>query len=256
MRLRLRRRAQRRPATFEPLETRCVLSSLSWEVGPVRPLPTEESVQTALESFGRFGDGVQLDNVRSLYGLTGQGQTVAVIDTGIAYDQRALGGGFGPEARVVGGWDVAERDSDPYDDAPAGFHGTHVAGILAAADDRRPGIAPGVDLVALRVFDDLGNGKLEWVEQALQWIARHRNAFRYPITTVNLSLGTNYNGDRPPDYAVLEDELKTLWESGILVVAAAGNSFAQYGRPGVSYPAASPYVLPVASLDANGRLSR
>ena len=51
---------------------------------------------------------------------------ITLIDTGIAYDHLALGGGFGTSFRVVGGWDFAENDADPYDDAPAGFHGTHV----------------------------------------------------------------------------------------------------------------------------------
>ncbi len=255
MRLRTRRRALRRPVTFEPLENRCVLSSVSASVGSVEPFPQEGSVRAAVESTERFGKGVQLDKVRSLYGLTGRGQTIAVIDTGIAYDQRALGSGYGSAARVVGGWDVAEQDADPYDDGPAGFHGTHVAGIIAADDPLRPGVAPGVDLVTVRVFDDLGNGSLAWVEQALRWVADNRDAYRYPITAVNLSLGTSYNGTSPPDYAVLEDELRTLWDAGILVVAAAGNDFGRYGRPGLSYPAASPYVLPVGSLDATGRLS-
>ncbi len=255
MRLRTRRRALRRPVTFEPLENRCVLSSLSLQIGSVEPFPQEGSVGTAVESTARFGKGVQLDKVRSLYGLTGRGQTIAVIDTGIAYDQQALGSGYGKAARVVGGWDVAEQDADPYDDGPAGFHGTHVAGIIASDDQLRPGVAPGVDLVSVRVFDDLGNGTLAWVEQALRWVADNRNAYRYPITAVNLSLGTSYNGTSPPDYAALEDELRTLWDAGILVVAAAGNGFGQYGRPGLSYPAASPYVLPVGSLDATGKLS-
>src|SRR5438105_11244333 len=68
---------------------------------------------------------------RSQYGLFGDGQTVAVIDSGIAYDQTALGGGLGSSYKVVGGWDFAENDANPYDDAPAGFHGTHVSGIVA-----------------------------------------------------------------------------------------------------------------------------
>ncbi len=257
MRLRPRRRALRRPATFEPLESRCLLSSLNLEVGSVRPLPEEEGIPVApaVRVGDRFGTGVQLDQVRSLYGFTGRGQTIAVIDTGIAYDQQALGGGFGNQARVVGGWDAAEQDSDPYDDGPAGFHGTHVAGIIAADDDRYPGVAPGVDLVAVRVFDDVGNGTMAWVEQALRWVNQNRNSFRYPITTVNLSLGAEYNGSAPPTWATLEDEFRALRQNGILTVAAAGNSFSRYGAEGLSYPAASPYVLPVGSLDADGNLS-
>ncbi|MFC1759414.1 S8 family serine peptidase, partial [Planctomycetota bacterium] len=81
-------------------------------------------------------------NVRERFQLDGLGQTVAVIDSGIAFDHDALGGGYGPDFRVVGGWDFTEpHDRSPYDDAPVGLHGTHVAGIIGSSDDQYPGIA-------------------------------------------------------------------------------------------------------------------
>jgi Subtilase family len=194
-------------------------------------------------------------DVQRLFGLRGENQTVAVIDSGVAWDHVALGKGFGPGYRVVGGWDFAENDAMPYDDAPAGYHGTHVSGIIAADDPTRSGVAPGVDLVALRVFDDNGKGQLSWTESALRWVHQNRNAFESPITTVNLSLGSTWNSDSVPGWGTLEDELLQLQQDGIVVVASAGNSFKQYNAPGLSYPAASPYVIPVASADANGQLS-
>ena len=194
--------------------------------------------------------------VRDVYGFVGTGQTVAVIDSGIAYDHVALGGGFGSGYQVVGGWDFTEEnDADPHDDGPAGFHGTHVAGIIASGDAQTPGVAPGVDLVALRVFNDMGLGYVSWVEQALAWVHDHRIDFRYPITTVNLSLGSDWNGSTPPGWATLEDELAVLAGDGIFIAVAAGNSFVDYGAAGLAYPAASPHVVPVASVDANGQLS-
>src|SRR3990172_1067365 len=58
---------------------------------------------------------------RAKYGFRGNGQTGAVIDTGIAYDHVALGGGLGPGFRVVGGRDfTAENGADPSDHAPDG----------------------------------------------------------------------------------------------------------------------------------------
>ena len=194
--------------------------------------------------------------VRSQFGLSGGRQTVAVIDSGIAYDHVALGGGLGKAYRVVGGWDFAENDADPYDDGPAGYHGTHIAGILGAADGVHPGVAPGVDLVALRVFDDRGQGQFAWVEKALRWVHEHRNAFDNPITTVNISLGTDWNAATLPQWATFEDELALLAADGIFVSAAAGNSFLVYGKAGLSYPAVSQHVTPVASVDASGDLSR
>lgn len=198
-----------------------------------------------------------LREVRAKYGLRGHGQTVAVIDSGIAYNHPALGGGFGPGFRVAGGWDFTEeKDPNPYDDAPNGSHGTHVAGIIGAADGLPDtGVAPAADLIALRVFNDAGVGSFDWIADALQWVHENRNAFRYPITTVNLSFGASWNSDAPPPWATLEDELSRLQEDGIFVAAAAGNEFATYATPGLGYPGASPYVIPVMSLDDAGHLS-
>lgn len=191
--------------------------------------------------------------VHDTYHLTGAGQTVAVIDSGIAYDHYNLGRGYGANYRVVGGWDFAENDANPYDDAPAGFHGTHVAGIIGSDHAVNTGVAPDVDLVALRVFNDSGQGSFAWVESALQWVIANRNSFENPITTVNMSLGVPaYNGTTTPNWTTLEDELRTLNAMGIFVSVSAGNDFAQFNAQGLSYPAVSQYVVPVASANDAG----
>lgn len=249
---------------FEACERRLVLSAqLMFDVlgdqalelhGDVSIAPHVESIPI-LSHVQEAHAATGWDTVQQQFGLTGKGQTVAVIDSGIAWDHVALGQGYGPGYRVVGGWDFAENDANPYDDGPMGFHGTHVAGIVGSDDPTHTGVAPDVDLVALRVFDDAGQGQLSWVERALQWVHDNRNSFENPITTVNLSLGTVWNSDVVPAWATLEDEFQTLFNDGIVVTASAGNSFQNYLTPGVSYPAASPYVLPVASVDDDGRLS-
>lgn len=216
---------------------------------PLNPVPELE--QQLSEAHSQTG----WSNVQSQYGLHGNGQTVAVIDSGIAFDHMALGHGYGPGYRVVGGWDFAENDARPYDDAPAGFHGTHVAGIIGANDATHQGVAPEVDLVALRVFDDAGRGELSWAESALRWVHQNRFTFENPITTVNLSIGSTWNSNTVPSWGTLEDELLQLQQDGIVVVASAGNAFQQFKSSGLSYPAASPYVIPVGSIDANGQLS-
>ncbi len=192
------------------------------------------------------------------FGFTGAGQTVAVIDSGIAYDHYALGGGFGPGYRVVGGWDFTEEnDANPYDDGPAGSHGTHVSGIIGSTGNSSGdvGVAPGVDLVGLRVFNDQGAGYFSWVENALRWVHTNRNSFENPITAVNLSLGTSWNAATVPSWAMLEDEFSQLEADGIFVSVSAGNSFTTYNATGLSYPAASSHVVPVMSVDDSGSLS-
>ncbi|KAF3924510.1 Cucumisin [Orbilia brochopaga] len=92
-------------------------------------------------------------------GLTGSGIRIAVVDTGIDYNHPSLGGKFGPGNKVAFGTDLVGDaytgentpvpDDDPLDCAG---HGTHVAGIIAAIDDKFTGVAPDVTLGAYRVF--------------------------------------------------------------------------------------------------------
>ena len=251
----------RRIAQYETLEPRLVMSAQAL-TDFVSHLDTDSSlveVEQFVETLSQdgnsddvFGD---LETIREQYNLDGKGQTIAVIDSGIAFDHLAFGEGFGAGNRVVGGYDFAENDSNPYDDGPLGLHGTHVSGIAAGNSDEFQGVAPGADLVSLRVFDDNGGGNLEWVEQALQWVHDNRNAFENPITTVNLSIGTNWNADNVPEAAQLEDEFAQLEADGIFVSVAAGNLFESFNAEGVSYPAASPFVVPVASHGSDGLLS-
>jgi subtilisin family serine protease len=246
-----------RARRYETYEDRLALSAQSpvadfWIASDDRQIETHQLPTTQVSDARGWTD---LASARANYGLTGSGQTVVVIDSGIAYDHMALGGGYGSNYRVVGGWDFAENDANPYDDGPGGYHGTHVAGIIGAKDSRFSGVATGVDLVALRVFDDQGNGYFSWVEQALQWVHQNKDSFENKITTVNLSLGTEWNSATLPQWATLEDELRQLELDGIFISVSAGNSFQTYQQVGLSYPAVSQYVVPVASVGSNGMLS-
>lgn len=235
-------------ARVEAIEPRLLMS--------ISPLGTLESPYGELQQLAVADtDLVSLGQTPASYGLTGAGQTVVVIDSGIAYSHSALGGGYGTGYRVVGGYDFAEDDDNPYDDGPLGGHGTHVAGIVGSSDASHLGLASGVDLVSLRVFDDAGHGEFGWVEEALQWVHTHLASFANPITTVNLSLGSHWNDTTVPEWASLEDEFAQLEADGIFIAVAAGNSFTSYSQPGLSYPAASSHVVPVSSVDADGQLS-
>ena len=63
--------------------------------------------------------------------------TVAVIDTGVDYNNPALGGGFGPNAKVIAGYNFASNTPDPM--ATTSQHGTAVAGLIGSDQIRRPG---------------------------------------------------------------------------------------------------------------------
>ncbi len=127
---------------------------------------------------------------------------VAVLDSGVDYNHPDLQG------QVIKGYDFVNNDSDPMDD---NGHGTHVAGIIAAALDGKgvAGIAPGVKIMAVKVLDAGGSGTTASIVNGINYAAQHG------AKVVNMSFGS-YEFDR------LEyDAIKTHTE--ILFVAAAGN---------------------------------
>lgn len=227
-------------AGVEPLESRMVCAASA--------VVADASYETAWQSAVRAA--------HDEYQLTGIGQTVAIVDSGIAYDHPALGNGFGVGYQVVGGWDFTEEnDANPYDDGPAGFHGTHVAGILASQDTRYSGVTPGVNVVSLRVFNDQGSSDFRWIEKALQWIYDHRFAYASPITTVNLSLGVPAREMVAGDAGLLENELRQLVDAGLFVAVAAGNGYERDGIAELNYPASSTTPVAVGSATPSGQLS-
>ncbi|GEM_PF-3421389 len=187
-----------------------------------------------------FGSLIGLDRAFADYAVRGQGSSVAVIDTGIDYRHPDLGGGWGN--RVIAGYDFVNHDSDPLDD---NGHGTHVAGIIGSSSAIYSGVAPNVNLIALKVLDSSGSGSFGDVEAALQWVVDHQ--VRYHIVAVNMSLGSgNYNSS---PYTYLDDEFTSLSSEGVFISVAAGNSFYTYsGQVGLAFPAVSSAVVSVGAV--------
>ena len=179
--------------------------------------------------------------------ITGQGQGVAIIDTGIDYNHPLLGsGGFGEGHKVRAGWDFVDDDADPMDTFG---HGTAVAGVIGADDfvhegRRYRGIAPDADLIALRV--DAANDEVpeERIEDALRWVLDHRE--QYNIVAVNISFGSGHY--ETTHESIYSDELSLLKSCGVFVAAASGNS--GVSEPfGIQYPAADASVFSVGAVD-------
>ena len=176
--------------------------------------------------------------------LTGRGETVAVIDTGIANVPSLKG-------KVVGGFNFISNNTN-YTDTDG--HGTSVAGVIAASaftfqGRKYQGIAPGVKLVALKVDDGINDPTEANIGRALQWILD--NAAKYNIVSVNLSEGTGHftNHNATSSYS---PQLAQLVGRGIFVAAASGNDGL---HDGIEYPAADPSVVSVGSTNLNDRIS-
>lgn len=142
--------------------------------------------------------------------VTGKGVLVAVLDTGIDYNHPDLGGGFGPEYKVVGGYDFVNEDTDPMDD---NGHGTYVAGIVAANGSLK-GVAPDANLLAYKVLGKDGQAYTD-TSVVIDWIDR---AIDDGADILSMSFGLQ-GSSVPLDLAI-----DRAFVSGVIVVAAAGNS--------------------------------
>ena len=169
--------------------------------------------------------------------LTGKGIGVAVVDTGI-FPHVDL------DDRIIAFWDMVNGRRKPYDD---NGHGTHIAGILGgsggASHGRCRGVAPGCDLIGVKVLDRQGNGNKEDVLEAFRWLIENQE--RYHIRVVNISVGTTYRSDG--DHRILIHGVDQVWDAGMVVVAAAGNRGPGPGT--VTAPGSSRKVITVGASD-------
>ncbi|QSQ24782.1 S8 family serine peptidase [Pyxidicoccus parkwayensis] len=132
--------------------------------------------------------------------LTGAGVHAYVIDTGIRHTHAEFQGRLGE------GFDAVDPDGTAED---CDGHGTHVAGTLGGATF---GVARGVTLHPVRVFNCDGEGTVSGVIAGLDWVAAHHVA----PSVVNLSLGFE------PSEA-LDQAVRDVIASGVTAVVAAGN---------------------------------
>lgn len=177
----------------------------------------------------------------------GTGVRVAVIDTGVAWDNPYATDLQGQSFLILPGSDVYNNDDNPTDDHG---HGTHVTGTLAQATNNGrgvAGVAPGVTIVPIKVLNASGEGtEVEVVEGIYLAIGATAPCNDLPgdppARIINMSLGwpAGTTLDQLPG---LDDALKCAKQQNVLVVAASGND----GAWEVSYPAAHPDVVAVGA---------
>src|SRR5262245_45426408 len=186
---------------LEALEDRALLS-----VAPALPAPTDTlSFIEPLQWAGVGSDDLSASLERStaligvttlrsdarFAGISGDGFNggpaigVAIVDTGIDLDRPDL-------LHVAGG--INTQGGGSFDDNNS--HGTHVAGIVASNDTVHTGVAPGVNLYAVKVLSSSGSGSVANIANGLQWVIDNAAAFN--IKVVNMSLGDagNYPADQ------------------------------------------------------------
>ena len=189
---------------------------------------------------------------------------VAVIDTGVDYNHEDLrnniwynpaeipdngidddGNGYVDDVR---GWDCVGDDNDPMDD---NGHGTHVAGIVAAENNKvgTVGVAFNCKIMVLKAGSSAGYFNNSDIAEAVQY------AYMNGASVINMSFGGSAIS------IAVEDALTDAYNQCVLVAAAGNDTLcnqpgcpvhAPLGQVGVSYPAALPYVIGVMSCNSSG----
>ena len=190
-------------------------------------------------------------------GITGEGVTVAVIDTGIDFrhsefrgkiwtnDDEVPGNGRDDDGNGyvddTHGWDFVHDDRIPQD---TNGHGTHVAGLIAGARDGQgvTGAAYGAELMVLQGLDGNGAGNTRDLAEAIRY------AVDNGADIVNLSLSGAYS-------TTVETAVAYARNHGVLVIAAAGNDGAS--QPGAPASLSNRYsnVISVGAVDGDGELA-
>lgn len=168
---------------------------------------------------------------------------VAVIDTGVDFEHPDLnvvdgvncakGGPFGGTCKAGG-------DDDHY-------HGTHVAGTIAALDNDFGvvGVAPGARIHAVKVLNSRGSGYTSWIVAGIDWVAGYNDPQNGGIEVANMSLGGS--GFSQAEY----DAIQGAVDAGVAFAVAAGNSVDDANNYS---PAAFDNALTVSAVaDFNGQ---
>ena len=203
----------------------------------------------------RTGASIGATSIRQELGYDGTGIGVAVIDSGVtAWHDDLTGSGGQRVRRFV---DFVNGRTTPYDDYG---HGTHVAGVVAGngfdSGGARSGIAPGADLIVLKVLDSRGGGHISDVIAALDYVVANKNALQIRVVNLSVSAAVHESYDTDP----LTLAAKRAVAAGIVVVAASGNfgrdpeGDPQYG--GVTAPGNAPWVLTVGASSHMGTVQR
>ena len=182
--------------------------------------------------------GLTAIGVPSVWSITrGAGVTVAVIDSG-----------SGPHPDLDANMEVGRTIIDSIEsagmrDVSDEGHGTHVAGIIAAAADNGvggAGVAPQARILPIRTLEPNGEGTARDVSKAVRF------AVDAGAKVINLSLGRN------SEYTPLTSAIQYAVDRNVLVVAAAGN----YGADsGPVWPAASDLTLAVTAVDRTNNVT-
>lgn len=253
--------------------TAVIVEADSSQIAAIAAIPGVASVRPVGEYQLDLSETVPYIGAAALQtlGVDGTGAKVAVIDSGIDYTHKNLGGsgkvadfnnndptiiepGTFPTAKVVGGYDFVGEvwpngdrapDPDPLDKGSGAGHGTHVADIIGgkSLDGAHKGVAPGVSLYAVKACSSVSsscNGVALLLGMDFALDPNGDGCIEDAVDVINLSLGSAY-GQKEDDLSFACANAVRL---GVVVVASAGNNG---DKPFVlGSPSSAPEVISVA----------
>lgn len=225
-----------------------VIKALGRTPGVISVNPTQQ-MKTAEVTSPRVSDsfypeqwGLSKAEVQKAWGLgaTGAGITIATIDTGVDVNHPDL------KNNLVEGYNAITGKTGLSAVQDNNGHGTHVAGIAAAAlnGEGIVGVAYQAKIMPIKAMDRSGEGTDDIIADGIIWAANHG------AQIINLSLGANEETD------ILKDAIQYAQRKGALLIAAAGNiAEGASGVASITFPAADPDVLAVTATDSADKLA-
>ena len=212
--------------------------------------------------------GIQMEDVVPAHGVdlvwqdtgyTGEGVTMAIIDTGIDGNHTALDDldddNTTNDPKIVAFYDAINNPGAtngteifPYDD---NGHGTHCAGITAgtgAPDYRHIGVAPRANLVGVKVLDGGGSGSFAAVMAGMEWTVEKRHEFNIRANSMSLGALTGAIEWTSSEEESVNRMANEMMRAGVTLFIAAGNSG---GTATIGTPGSAEDVITVGSLDKN-----
>ena len=198
---------------------------------------------------------INADDAQTL-GWTGEGVTVAVIDTGIDNDHPDLRDDilaqkcFTDGACPPGGRDQSDSAED--DEG----HGTAVSGIITSAGyyNIAPiGIAPDAGIVAVKVLDGSGSGWMSDIQAGVEWATAHAEEYKIRVINVDLGGGGHFQSNCDFTLPSMAAAIQAANNMGLAVFVASGN---EASLSGVSIPACMTGAISVGAVYDAGVSSR
>lgn len=197
-------------------------------VAPDAPVQFEEPIFSFLPQVDGF---LWVSQARNAFGVDGAGLTVAVLDTGLNSKHVDF------EGRVLTERNFTTDNGGNQEDANDGNgHGTNVGGIIVSNGDH-VGIAPGANIIPMKVLKNEGGGTFAGIRDALQWVIDNREQYSISVVCMSLGNGSNHTTDSIFANDPLRAKIRQLRKDKVAVCIAAGNDFFPHNsEQGMSYP--------------------